>query len=219
MNQIMGFGTTFINSGQALDGGGRVQAVGEEVLSPYWLRANTNRPVSVRMIASFHSQGDPVVLRHHNKGSTTTTTLFTSAGEDAQTLFPQNSALTGPAQGTFTPGSTPFGFRVDNEWSDPTRNVQEQPGGGYGHHLRFFPLRNTDGNLIPDTYLLIMDYEGINYDYNDNIYIISNVRPETPGGALPAGLGPVARGASLPVFSTTSVAKAIEDADEDELLA
>jgi len=78
-------------------------------------------------------------------------------------------------------------LRVDNEWSDPTKNVQEKSGGGYGHHLRFFPVRTLSGLLIPDTYLLVMDYQGINYDYQDNIYIISNIRPEK-APAAPAGL-------------------------------
>ena len=34
-----------------------------------------------------------------------------------------------------------------------------------------------------------MDYSGINYDYNDNLYLVSNMKPETaadPAAAAPA---------------------------------
>jgi hypothetical protein len=30
---------------------------------------------------------------------------------------------------------------------------------------------------MPNTYLLVMDYSGINYDYNDNIFLLTNLRP------------------------------------------
>ena len=55
--------------------------------------------------------------------------------------------------------------------------MQEHPGGGWGHHIRFYPLRDGNGNLVPNTYLLVIDYNGVNYDYNDNMYIISNIKP------------------------------------------
>ena len=91
-------------------------------------------------------------------------------------LFPRQEGSSNPAAGTFTPHGN-FGFRVDNEWSDDTKNVQEHPGGGWGHHMRFYPLRDAYGNLVPNTYLMVMDYNGINYDYNDNMYLISNIKP------------------------------------------
>ena len=56
-------------------------------------------------------------------------------------------------------------------------NKQEQAGGGYGHHIRFFPARDRSGNVIADTYLMGLDYQGINYDYQDVVYLISNVKP------------------------------------------
>ena len=31
---------------------------------------------------------------------------------------------------------------------------------------------------MPNTYLMAMDYAGINYDYNDNVYLVSNIKPE-----------------------------------------
>ncbi|MEA2734072.1 MAG: hypothetical protein QOE14_523, partial [Humisphaera sp.] len=138
------------------------------------------------------------------------TQLFASAGVDAQSLFPRREGnLAATTEATFTPGSTAVGFRIDgNEWSDPTKNTQEQPGGGYGHHLRFFKLKNAKGQFVPDTYLLVMDFQGINYDYNDNTYVISNIRPESGAGAVQMASIPTSR-----QFSATRIASA------DELLA
>jgi hypothetical protein len=52
--------------------------------------------------------------------------------------------------------------------------------------VRFFPLKNADGQIVADTYLMVMDYNGVNYDYNDNMFLITNIRPET--GATPASV-------------------------------
>lgn len=31
--------------------------------------------------------------------------------------------------------------------------------------------------VIPNAYIMAMDYAGINYDYNDNVYLITNIKP------------------------------------------
>ena len=49
-----------------------------------------------------------------------------------------------------------------------------------GHHVRFFAYRDRTGAVVRDTWLMIMDFSGVNYDYNDNVYVVSNLRPETP---------------------------------------
>jgi hypothetical protein len=32
--------------------------------------------------------------------------------------------------------------------------------------------------------MMVMDYQGINYGYNDNTYIITNIRPEVASAAV-----------------------------------
>ncbi|MEO6434450.1 MAG: hypothetical protein ABIP55_01650, partial [Tepidisphaeraceae bacterium] len=224
INQVFGYQIALTHSGQALNNGGKVEAVGDEVLSPYWFRADGNLPVTVKQLSSFHTQGDAAALRRHNNGSNTTTDLFTAAGVDAQSYFPRKQGqLSSFAEASFTLSTgQAFGFRIDNEWSDPKKNVQEQPGGGYGHHVRFFPLKDTRGQVVPNTYLMVMDYQGINYDYNDNTYLISNVRPETPGGAAPASFstqaiaGMPAAGKSLAITGVN--AGGVVDGDDDSSL-
>jgi hypothetical protein len=181
--KVFGYKTAIVNSGQQLNKNGFVQAVGDEVLSPYWQRANTSQPVKVRQLAAYHTQGSTATLRWHNKGSNTLNTIFTLAGIDAQTLLPRiNGSTTLPAEGTFTPGTT-FGLKVDGEWSDPTKNNQTADSnngcpGPCGHHVRFWPVKDRQGVVISNTWLMAMDYSGINYDYNDNVYLISNIKPE-----------------------------------------
>ena len=64
-----------------------------------------------------------------------------------------------------------------------TVNLQFQP---VKWTFRFYPARDRDGEFIPNTWLMTMDYFGVNYDYNDNVYLITNMRPEnappTPDG-------------------------------------
>lgn len=181
--KVFGYTTVIVGSGQQLNRQGRVQAVGDEVLSPYWQRADNSKPVSVRQLAAYHTQGNITVVYWHAKGSNTTSAIFTQTGIDGQTLLPRRDA-TLPAAGTFSPSGV-FGFKIDGEWSDPTKNNQTPDrnngcSGSCGHHVRFWPVKDRQGVLIANTWLMTMDYSGINYDYNDNVYLITNIKPENP---------------------------------------
>ena len=179
-----------------LNGDGHVEAVGDEVLSPYWFRRNANQPVQVRQLAAYHTYPNGVTLRRFDKGSSSTSDITGINDRWAQSLLPpKNGSTTVPAGGSFTPGTTAFGFKVDGESSDPTQNnpaadVQNGCVEPCGHHVRFFPVEDRTGAAVPGSYLLTMDYSGINYDYNDNVYLISNIKPEklrTPQGVSAVG--------------------------------
>ncbi|HYO08053.1 MAG TPA: Ig-like domain-containing protein [Tepidisphaeraceae bacterium] len=205
-----GFSTVIAHSGQSVDGDGKYERVGEEVLSSYWFRANTSLPVTIRQIAAWHGQGDTPDTKWFLKSSTTNKpTIFEHDADEGQSYLPHlNNGVTGingkvgtvdltkPAIGTFTPasGSNPaFGFAVDGETSD--RNLNGKPSAvDQGHHVRFWVARDQKGNIIANTYLMAMDYSGINYDYQDNVYLISNVRPES-GPGVPNGVVASASGA------------------------
>lgn len=182
--KVFGYGTVITSTGQELNRQGLVQAVGDEVLSPYWQRADNTLPVSVRQLAAYHTQGNIATALWYAKGSTTTSTIFSHTGIDGQTLLPRRSSSTNvPAAGTFNPSGV-FGFKIDGEWSDPTKNSQTKDRssgcpGPCGHHVRFWPVKDRQGAIMPNTWLMTMDYSGINYDYNDNVYLITNIKPET----------------------------------------
>jgi len=176
---MFGFTTQTIYSGQQLDGGGRVQAVGDEVLSPFWVRASSNAPVTVRQLAAYHSMGGRTQVAAYNKSTGASTGLGRHAVADGQSILPNaDGSTTAPVYGEFSP-TYAFGWKIDQENSDDTRNPQENAGGGWGHHVRFYPVKDRNGVVVPNSWLMTMDYSGINYDYQDNVYLVTNMRPET----------------------------------------
>jgi len=189
LNSVFGYKTTLLYSGQVLNKAGHVETAGEEVLSPYWSRVDSTKPVSVRQLAAFHTQGNTASIYWFARGSTTTTRIFTHAGVDGQTFLPHlNGSTTSFAAGSFSPSGV-FGFKIDSEWSDDAKNSQTADLNNgckapCGHHMRFWPARDRAGNPIAGTWLVVMDYSGINYDYNDNVYLVSNMKPEWTGPTL-----------------------------------
>ncbi|MDB5297216.1 MAG: domain containing protein, partial [Phycisphaerales bacterium] len=191
-NNLFGYTTKILNTGQSmftLDGS--ATTIGEEVLSKYWVRADASSPVTVKQLAAYHSQGDSAVVRWHPYASTALTAVAAHAGTDGQSVLPHLNGSSALATGSFKPftaSTNPlaaFGFKIDGEWSDDAKNaaVAGNPN-DKGHHVRFFPARDQAGNVIPNTWLMGMDYLGINYDYQDNLYLVENMRPMPP--ATPA---------------------------------
>ena len=161
---------------------------GEETVSAYWTSADASRPVNVVQIAAFHTEGDADTFGYFKQGSTSVTAILDQAKLSGQSIFPTNAAGAW-ATGQFTTTNT-FGFRLSGtagtEWSDDTKNTYHASGGG--HHMRFFPVRDAIGTLVPNTYLALMDYASVNenFDFQDNVYVVSNVRPAVGSGAAPS---------------------------------
>ena len=90
--RLFGYGTAITANGVPLNENGLVHATGDEVLSPYWLRANSRAPRStVRQLAAFHTQGNTATFRWHAKGSNTTTNLITHQGVEGQSILPHRN--------------------------------------------------------------------------------------------------------------------------------
>lgn len=200
MLTLFGYGTQAAYSGQSLDTDGRSEAVGDEVLSGYWKRADGSYPVKITDLATFHSQGQnddfgwyeqgkpwygPADERYNAATNGPRNNLFFTGTNDGQTLLPRTTGG-GAAVATLSTDSV-FGLRVNGELSDDTLNIVP-PGEDGGHHWRFYPARNADGTYIANTYLAVMDFSAINYDYNDNLFLIENVRPANQTEAV-TGLG------------------------------
>lgn len=194
VNDLFGYTTQLFYSGQGLSTNGRVQTRGDEILSPYWKQADDG-PVKVSLLAAFHGQtyidskGNIVpaqsFIAWYPQGKATTKNakqILKHGKGDGQSLMPRSdNTKTKPyAVGQFNPQGQTFGFLVENnEWSDPTLNVDLQGRTGYGHFVRFWPAKDAEGKLIPNTYIMLHDYnrEFTNYDYQDNIFLVENVVP------------------------------------------
>ncbi|PKV62778.1 malectin domain-containing carbohydrate-binding protein [Pontibacter ramchanderi] len=156
--------------------GNTVIANSDEILSAYFLRADATKPVHVVQMAAYHSCcSSTETFQWYDKGSTTNRTVFQHNTLDGQSLLPRlRSSSTDVAQGTFSPSGA-FGFKTNNSYSDRTKNYEGRIG------MRIWKAVDQDGNIIPNAYIIGMDYltsPFVNYDYQDNIYYVSNVKPE-----------------------------------------
>jgi Bacterial Ig domain len=203
-NLVAGYGTT-INPTPINDLTQTTSPVyyGSEVVSSSWEAADASEPVSLQQLAAFRTEGNTATVYWYSAAAQQSHELYTDQGNQGQTLLPtlSNGNL---AAASFTPGGA-FGIRVDNEYSTDSINVANGNTGGGGHHFRFFPLVDSSGNTVPNTYIVAMDYGTIqdeNFDFQDNVFVVSNIRPAgTPG--TPTGF--TATNATDPVLTWNAV--------------
>ncbi len=234
VNTTLGYKTDVADPGQTKTNGllvelgthGNRTPVGDEVFSNYWQSADTSQPVKVRQLAAWHrqnnfdAQGNPLTaaatISFFYKGSSTSLNkLFQHNINEGQSLLPHISgSTTAPAQASFSPtAGKPFGFKIDNRFSDDSLNTQDfdpktnKVFPDTGHAFRFYPLIDENGNVVPNTYIMAEDYTGLsysNYDYQDNIYLVSNIKPASTTSTMALVAAPAST-ASSSVFSSTSV--------------
>src|SRR5439155_21883331 len=132
-----GYGTQVIFEGQTMNTGGKPIKVGEEILSPYWKRADVNAPVAVRMLAALHKESaqdingnliatNSVIKWFYEGASATTNFLFKHNQDEGQSFLPHlDGSTTNYAMATFSPNTTAFGLRVDSRFSDDSLNPSD----------------------------------------------------------------------------------------------
>lgn len=179
---LLGWGTVVPTD---LNQHGKVVAVGDEVLSRFWKRADSAVPLRVTQLTAFHNWPNAATF---SLRSTSGSTLASAGvnGDSAQSLLPwATGSRTRIAGGSFSPSATTFALGVDGESSDDTRNdaTTDHAHGcsdPCGHHVRFFPVENAAGTVLPGQWLMVTDYGGgANDDYNDNDYLVTNLAPVT----------------------------------------
>ncbi|WP_347160004.1 malectin domain-containing carbohydrate-binding protein [Pontibacter chitinilyticus] len=147
----------------------------DEIAASFFVRADPSRPISVTQMAAYHNCcSSTEKIQWYSQGSTTINTLFTHNPVDGQSLLPRKSgSSTALAQANFSTSST-FAFKVGSDYTDRTRNSEGKIG------IRVWKVIDSKGNVVPNAYIIGNDYLGTqytNYDYNDNLYYISNVKP------------------------------------------
>jgi hypothetical protein len=191
--RLFGYTTTIAGPGQQMDERGLVHAIGDEVLSPYWVAADPSQPVTVKQLAAFHSEGKQDFAWYPEGSPTAFQSVpgtLTNA-DSYQTIFPVLDAdPTVESAGSFAPGGS-FGIKINGERSDDTLNyrttdINHGCPKPCGHHMRFWPVRDASGAIVPNEWMMSMDYNGkttgqtfhVNWDFNDNVYLLGNLRPE-----------------------------------------
>lgn len=167
-------------------------SLGNETLSAYWTRADTNLPVTVQELGAFSGKTSGSTLYWYTQGNTSSfNSIVSIPGDNTQTLLPvENDTTQAPAIGSFSTSSV-FGFSIDKtEFSDDSLNAHGSAT-DLGHHVKFWQLYNSAGQAIPNTWLMAMSYtsSAATYAYTDNVYLIQNIRPAAP--AMPTGTAAV----------------------------
>lgn len=168
-----------------------------EVLSPYWRIAAGHDSAKITQIAAFHGPGGATIGLHApgDKSDAMDEIFWNHRGDQNQTLLPviddRNTFATRVFDRAAIPASWPgddlFGIEVADFSTDPKLNPGGKTAAGQrGHLTRLFKALDPDGKVIPHVYLGIQDYSGVNYDYNDNMFIIEGVEPagEGPGPGI-----------------------------------
>jgi hypothetical protein len=201
--KIFGFGNVI--EGLSLRGGGENSTLSTkdvfsktdetEVLSPYWKLADGVTEARITQIAAYHGPGGATLAIHNpgNKGQQVG--LGSHTDNDNQQILPNGGGIGGFQARAVTNGMIPdgwlgnevFGISVAGLSTDPRLNPrgnEEVPGAQQGHTVKMFQALDAGGAVIPNTFLMIMDYTGINYDYNDNLYLVEGVMPVGFGGSV-----------------------------------
>lgn len=212
VDQLLGYQTVLQNPGQTLAGsdgvGSTLSYPGEEITAEYFQAADTGAQVNITQLATFHNQtyvasdgtttATSSFMGYYKQGSpdAVKNILFDNAKQGQEVLGPDKNRSGYVAHGKFTfSGTQIFGFSVEHqnstdkpgEYSDHTLNVEaadQQDSNIFGGlFLRIFPAYSAEGVLIPNTYIMLHDYNKstTNYDFQDNVYLISNI---TPAGAM-----------------------------------
>ncbi|MEC8917996.1 MAG: carbohydrate-binding protein [Pseudomonadota bacterium] len=197
--QVFGFGN-HIDGLSTLDGGGSSvlqdfdlyrAANDQEVLSRYWQIADGVESATVTQLAALHGYSGALLALHAPGDKAARASLSNHDSLYSQSFLPQ-IANGDYATASFTRGRIPdswagddiFGISIANLSTDPSLNPSggstppaEDAGIERGHTVRVFQAYDTAGNAIANTYFVVMDYTGINYDYNDNVFLVEGIEP------------------------------------------
>jgi hypothetical protein len=164
--------------------------IADEIISATFVRADKDRPVYVRQLAAFHNccaSGASSFWHRKDQPKTTRIRLTNHAAADGQSLLPRRNVTAynatkgnfgDPAEATFNPifngDDVPFIMSFVNDYTDRTLNYNGLVG------VRVWKLRNAKGDIVPNTFIMSHDYLSAtaNFDYNDDAFVVSNIRPE-----------------------------------------
>ena len=172
--------------GTALSLGTNANPIGDEVIEPLFERSS---PQPVVMVPVARYSPDFVLPYGYylpNGANPVRNEVGQLSGSsnppEHQTLYP--AMISGGL--TFDPGSSVFGFYTTSPshsaYTEDSLNNLLHPS-NVEHAARVYPLKNRQGTLVPNAYLIGFE-EANNGDYQDYVFAIYNVQPAQP--MLPA---------------------------------
>ena len=140
--------------------------------------------VSIQLLSIFDNLKSPSLdFGYYNPGSPTEKTqLFSDPQADAQSVDPAPVGNT-----SFDPGSSMFGiyaifpaFTNRSSYSEDDLNTWDATVADR-RKVRFYPLKNPDGSVVPNAYVFAFEEYDKAYDQNDVVGIIRNVKAAPSG--------------------------------------
>jgi hypothetical protein len=176
---------------------------GQEVTSTSWQAADPTQPVVVNELAQYYIEGLADTTYWYSTVGLSSHPLFTTGTNQGQTMLPtqSNGQL---AQASFMPGGA-FGFRDDNLYSTDAINIANGDSIDDGHRFRFYPMVDGSGNAVPNTWLVAVHEGTALADYQDAVYVVSNMEPSSTGTTPPAPTNLTATSVAHPVLDWTGV--------------
>jgi hypothetical protein len=170
----------------------KVEAGTDELAAPLFRKAGSGN-VTMRAVARFSPKG-PMPFGWYPAGAPATRNMVATMTSmpDAQTSDKARLVLP-PLSGStaFDPGSGTFGVWV---YTDQLSQLYDTGGtasnGDYAysedapnspanvHRMKVYPLKDAVGSVIAGSYLIAVEEAG-NGDYQDYVFILSNVQPAT----------------------------------------
>jgi hypothetical protein len=175
--------------------------VGDEVIAPYFKRADSTKPVSLvpiaRYVAATEFTSDTGYAPTKYSGARTTLYKFDPDTLDDNpddgvdtTVFGQNQKVmpTIAAGGTTT--FTPTGaFGVTGNYANYSDDqFNRADDGTVFHNVRIWPAKGPGGAQLPNTWIVGVDVNFTsdkNFDYQDQVMLLTNATPELTAAAAP----------------------------------
>ena len=184
--QLFNSATTSGSAGLGLGNGSELPGAaldGDEHRSALWQRMDTTKPVQAVQLAAFHGQGGTETFTVGNLSATMT-------GLDAQSIYPKTGA------GALTaingvPNAATFAIGVNGKLTSRTDYIA----------VKTWPVKNAAGAIVPGAWFVGHDYVSsgggptspggcgngaTNCDFQDNVYLVTNVLPVTGDAQPPA---------------------------------
>lgn len=205
-NEILdAFGLTIDIGFEQTKDGAITTPTGDEIISPNFVRVDRTQPIRALQIAAFHGccgsfQAPEIFYEANDPANVKGGTMMIPKkhqGSDSQTILPRmffnnRFRLTAGEFNENRPFNVTINFNpnfniapdiVLGDCTNRFLNLNDWVG------VRIWRLRNSKGDIVPNSFILANDNLSDdpnprfpNFDYNDNLMLLTNVRPELGTG-------------------------------------
>ncbi|PPK88535.1 putative Ig domain-containing protein [Neolewinella xylanilytica] len=158
--------------------------MGEEVLVPLFEAAGPGMVGIIPVARYSPAERLPFGWYTNLGGTVTLNEVGAQLGQgdlpNAQTLFP---AVEEGTAASFDPLGAFFGIYVKSNTFNRVNYTEDVLNTGIAHRSRIYPVRDRTGQLVANSYLVTFE-DASNGDYQDYVYLLTNVKPYAAGAQV-----------------------------------